>query len=173
MPCPVCCLKHCASSHVIVQPISSPYMSDPSTLLNSRFQANDDVSVMCLQLACARIGAVHSVVFAGRPHTVAPLHLHLAVLPASPHLEPVLANPPGRPDQGALLSLPFCCTGFSAEALAGRLLDSKPAVVLTASASNRATKPINLKVRPAETWCHNTLCKIKEVELLDVIHNLP
>ena len=53
-----------------------------------------------LQLACARIGAVHSVVFAG----------------------------------------------FSAEALSGRILDSKPSVVLTASAVKRGAKPINLKV---------------------------
>ena len=53
-----------------------------------------------LQLACARIGAVHSVVFAG----------------------------------------------FSAEALAGRILDSKPSVVLTASAVKRGAKPIDLKV---------------------------
>ncbi|KAK9908384.1 hypothetical protein WJX75_007079 [Coccomyxa subellipsoidea] len=50
-------------------------------------------------LACARIGAVHSVVFAG----------------------------------------------FSAESLAGRILDSKPTVVLTASAVKRGAKPINLK----------------------------
>ncbi|BDA44920.1 Acetyl-coenzyme A synthetase [Coccomyxa sp. Obi] len=50
-------------------------------------------------LACARIGAVHSVVFAG----------------------------------------------FSAESLAGRILDSKPNVVLTASAVKRGAKPINLK----------------------------
>lgn len=54
------------------------------------------------QLACARIGAVHSVVFAG----------------------------------------------FSAESLAGRILDSKPSVVLTASSVKRGAKPINLKVRP-------------------------
>ena len=55
---------------------------------------------LVLQLACARIGAVHSVVFAG----------------------------------------------FSAESLAGRILDSKPNVVLTASAVKRGAKPINLKV---------------------------
>ena len=53
-----------------------------------------------MQLACARIGAVHSVVFAG----------------------------------------------FSADSLAGRILDSKPSVVLTASAVKRGAKPINLKV---------------------------
>ena len=53
-----------------------------------------------MQLACARIGAVHSVVFAG----------------------------------------------FSAESLAGRILDSKPSVVLTASAVKRGAKPIDLKV---------------------------
>ena len=53
-----------------------------------------------LQLACARIGAVHSVVFAG----------------------------------------------FSAESLAGRILDSKPKVVLTASAVRRGAKHIDLKV---------------------------
>lgn len=53
-----------------------------------------------MQLACARIGAVHSVVFAG----------------------------------------------FSAESLAGRILDSKPNVVLTASAVKRGAKPIDLKV---------------------------
>lgn len=56
--------------------------------------------ILVLQLACARIGAVHSVVFAG----------------------------------------------FSAESLAGRILDSKPSVVLTASAVKRGAKPINLKV---------------------------
>jgi len=50
-------------------------------------------------LACARIGAVHSVVFAG----------------------------------------------FSAEALAGRMLDSKPAVVLTCSNVSRGAKTIALK----------------------------
>ena len=54
-----------------------------------------------LQLACARIGAIHSVVFAG----------------------------------------------FSAESLAGRILDSKPNFVLTASAVQRGAKTINLKVR--------------------------
>ena len=53
-----------------------------------------------MQLACARIGAVHSGVFAG----------------------------------------------FSAESLAGRILDSKPSVVLTASAVKRGAKPIDLKV---------------------------
>ena len=53
------------------------------------------------QLACARIGAVHSVVFAG----------------------------------------------FSAESLSGRILDSRPRVVLTASAVKRGAKPISLKVR--------------------------
>ena len=53
-----------------------------------------------MQLACARIGAVHSVVFGG----------------------------------------------FSAESLAGRILDSKPSVVLTASAVKRGAKPIDLKV---------------------------
>lgn len=53
-----------------------------------------------LQLACTRIGAIHSVVFAG----------------------------------------------FSAEALAARLLDSRPVVVLTASAVMRGAKPIGLKV---------------------------
>lgn len=53
-----------------------------------------------MQLACARIGAVHSVVFAG----------------------------------------------FSAESLAGRILDSRPSVVLTASAVKRGAKPIDLKV---------------------------
>ena len=53
-----------------------------------------------MQLACARIGAVHSVVFAG----------------------------------------------FSAESLAGRILDSKPDFVLTASAVQRGAKPIDLKV---------------------------
>ena len=57
-------------------------------------------AVLHLQLACARIGAVHSVVFAG----------------------------------------------FSAESLAGRILDSKPNVVLTASAVRRGAKPIDLKV---------------------------
>jgi acyl-coenzyme A synthetase/AMP-(fatty) acid ligase len=56
---------------------------------------------MHMQLACARIGAVHSVVFAG----------------------------------------------FSADSLAGRILDSRPSVVLTASAVKRGAKPINLKVR--------------------------
>ena len=55
---------------------------------------------LIVQLACARIGAVHSVVFAG----------------------------------------------FSAESLAGRILDSKPSVVLTASAVKRGAKPIDLKV---------------------------
>ena len=50
-------------------------------------------------LACARIGAVHSVVFAG----------------------------------------------FSADALASRILDSTPAVVVTASAVRRGAKPIGLK----------------------------
>ena len=53
------------------------------------------------QLACARVGAVHSVVFAG----------------------------------------------FSADSLAGRILDSRPSVVLTASAVKRGAKPINLKAR--------------------------
>jgi hypothetical protein len=53
------------------------------------------------QLACARIGAVHSVVFAG----------------------------------------------FSAESLSGRILDSRPRVVLTASAVKRGAKPISLKAR--------------------------
>jgi acetyl-CoA synthetase len=55
-----------------------------------------------VQLACARIGAVHSVVFAG----------------------------------------------FSADSLSGRILDSKPRVLLTTSAVNRGAKPINLKVWP-------------------------
>ncbi len=55
-----------------------------------------------MQLACARIGAVHSVVFAG----------------------------------------------FSADSLAGRILDSRPSVVLTASAVKRGAKPINLKAGP-------------------------
>ncbi|CAL5229885.1 g13299 [Coccomyxa viridis] len=50
-------------------------------------------------LACARIGAVHSVVFGG----------------------------------------------FSAESLAGRILDSKPSIVITASAVKRGAKPIDLK----------------------------
>ena len=59
-----------------------------------------DQGVCSVQLACARIGAVHSVVFAG----------------------------------------------FSADSLAGRILDSKPSVVLTASAVKRGAKPINLKV---------------------------
>ena len=59
------------------------------------------LAAMCMQLACARIGAVHSVVFAG----------------------------------------------FSAESLAGRLLDSTPSIILTASAVMRAAKPIALKVR--------------------------
>lgn len=54
-----------------------------------------------MQLACARIGAVHSVVFAG----------------------------------------------FSAESLSGRILDSKPNVVITTSAVKRGAKPIDLKVR--------------------------
>lgn len=54
------------------------------------------------QLACARIGAVHSVVFAG----------------------------------------------FSAEALSGRILDSRPRVVLTTSAVKRGAKPISLKALP-------------------------
>ena len=36
--------------------------------------------------------------------------------------------------------------GFSADSLAGRILDSKPSVVLTASAVKRGAKPINLKV---------------------------
>ena len=36
--------------------------------------------------------------------------------------------------------------GFSAESLAGRILDSKPSVVLTASAVKRGAKPIDLKV---------------------------
>ena len=36
--------------------------------------------------------------------------------------------------------------GFSAESLAGRILDSKPNVVLTASAVRRGAKPIDLKV---------------------------
>ena len=53
-----------------------------------------------LQLACARIGAVHSVVFAG----------------------------------------------FSAEALAGRMADSTPNVVLCCSAVRRGPKAISLKV---------------------------
>ena len=57
-----------------------------------------------MQLACARIGAVHSVVFAG----------------------------------------------FSADSLAGRILDSRPSVVLTASAVKRGAKPINLKVNPSK-----------------------
>lgn len=35
--------------------------------------------------------------------------------------------------------------GFSAESLAGRLLDSKPSVILTASASMRGDKRIDLK----------------------------
>ena len=58
---------------------------------------------LCAQLACARIGAVHSVVFAG----------------------------------------------FSADSLAGRILDSRPSIVLTASAVKRGAKPINLKAGPA------------------------
>ena len=67
--------------------------------------------VFLLQLACARIGAVHSVVFAG----------------------------------------------FSAESLAGRILDSKPSVVLTASAVKRGAKPINLKVNHLSQWsCSDT-----------------
>lgn len=57
-----------------------------------------------MQLACARIGAVHSVVFAG----------------------------------------------FSADSLAGRILDSRPSVVLTASAVKRGAKPINLKVNSSK-----------------------
>lgn len=52
-----------------------------------------------MQLACARIGAVHSVVFAG----------------------------------------------FSAESLAGRILDSKPKLVVTATGSKRGPKDIVLK----------------------------
>lgn len=66
--------------------------------------------IFLVQLACARIGAVHSVVFAG----------------------------------------------FSAESLAGRILDSKPTVVLTASAVKRGAKPINLKVRhlPQQSCLH-------------------
>ena len=58
---------------------------------------------MGAQLACARIGAVHSVVFAG----------------------------------------------FSAESLSGRILDSRPRVVLTTSAVKRGAKPISLKARPS------------------------
>lgn len=70
------------------------------------------MSATGMQLACARIGAVHSVVFAG----------------------------------------------FSAESLAGRILDSKPSVVLTASAVKRGAKPIDLKVphpffRPSICTC--------------------
>ncbi len=53
-----------------------------------------------LQLACARIGAVHSVVFAG----------------------------------------------FSAESLAGRVMDSRPDVVLTCSGVKRGPKALSLKV---------------------------
>lgn len=60
----------------------------------------DQAVIGVLQLACARIGAIHSVVFAG----------------------------------------------FSAESLAGRILDSKPDVVLTTSAVRRGAKPIDLKV---------------------------
>lgn len=65
---------------------------------SGELEASDFIIV--LQLACARIGAVHSVVFAG----------------------------------------------FSAESLAGRILDSKPNFVLTASAVKRGAKPIDLKV---------------------------
>ena len=61
-----------------------------------------------VQLACARIGAVHSVVFGG----------------------------------------------FSAESLAGRILDSKPSVVLTASAVKRGAKPIDLKVPFTPSCAH-------------------
>ena len=50
-------------------------------------------------LACARLGAVHSVVFAG----------------------------------------------FSAESLAGRIVDSAPKIVVTCSAVKRGNKPIELK----------------------------
>jgi acetyl-CoA synthetase len=53
-----------------------------------------------LQLACTRIGAVHSVVFAG----------------------------------------------FSAESLAGRILDSQPRVVVTATGTKRGPKDVLLKV---------------------------
>lgn len=53
-----------------------------------------------LQLACARIGAVHSVVFAG----------------------------------------------FSAESLAGRVMDSRPDVILTCSGVRRGPKALSLKV---------------------------
>ena len=60
-----------------------------------------------LQLACARIGAVHSVVFAG----------------------------------------------FSAESLAGRICDSKPAVVLCCSSVKRGPKAISLKVRTLVCVC--------------------
>lgn len=73
-----------------------------SVLSGKSHTSLDTSGVICLvQLACARIGAVHSVVFAG----------------------------------------------FSAESLAGRILDSKPSVVLTASAVKRGAKPINLKVQ--------------------------
>ena len=42
--------------------------------------------------------------------------------------------------------------GFSAESLAGRILDSKPSVVITASAVKRGAKPIDLKV-PSKSPC--------------------
>ena len=69
-------------------------------------------------LACARIGAIHSVVFAG----------------------------------------------FSSDALASRLVDSKPKVVLTATGSMRASKPIAIK---------NVVdagCKIAKEHGVDVPH---
>ena len=72
----------------------------------------DPDSVM-LQLACARIGAIHSVVFAG----------------------------------------------FSAESLAGRICDSKPAVVLCCSSVKRGPKAISLKVCTAfSTFQANAQC---------------
>ncbi|KAK9811421.1 hypothetical protein WJX72_003702 [[Myrmecia] bisecta] len=74
-------------------------------------------------LACARIGAVHSVVFAG----------------------------------------------FSADSLAGRIMDSRPHVILTASAVKRGAKPISLKtiVDDAVTKCEEEGHKIPFVVVFD------
>lgn len=79
------------------------------------------VELPVAMLACARIGAVHSVVFGGFS-SEAPSH----TLPSS-NLDP-------DPEHGA------------PQALADRIVDGKPKVIVTADGVMRGPKPIFLKV---------------------------
>ena len=61
--------------------------------------------------------------------------------------------------------------GFSAESLAGRILDSKPSIVITASAVKRGAKPIDLKVSlgsPSTCFQHRVQASHSSTELARV-----